>query len=147
MRNKTWIRLLAGLFCVALLIGLMPMQSAHAESAIASGFVNTTKLNLRKGAGTGNSIVDTLAANTAVNIYEVVGTWLRIDVPSTGKSGYVSGKYITVNSASLSAYALGSTSGRVNLRKEATSKSDSLAYRRRQSGTDRLFRGRQDRLV
>jgi uncharacterized protein YgiM (DUF1202 family) len=127
MRNKTWIRLLAGVFCVALLIGALPMQRAHAETALASGFVNTAKLNLRKGAGTGNAIVDTLSKNTAVNIYEVRGTWLRIDVPSTGKSGFVSGKYITFNSTSLSAYALGYTSGRVNLRKEATSKSDSLA--------------------
>ena len=127
MRTKTWTRVLAGLFCIALLIGIMPMERAHAETAIASGYVNTTKLNLRKGPGTGNAIVDTIAANTAVNIYQVSGTWLRVDVPSTGKSGYVSGKYITINSASLSAYALGSTSGKVNLRKEATSKSDSLA--------------------
>ena len=127
MRNKIWVRLLAGLFCIALIVGMMPMREAHAESALASGFVNTAKLNLRKGVGTRNAIVDTLAKDTAVNIYEVSGTWLRIDVPSTGKSGYVSGKYITVNSTSLSAYALGSTSGRVNLRKEATSKSTSLA--------------------
>ena len=127
MRNKIWVRLLAGLFCIALIVGMMPMREAHAESALASGFVNTAKLNLRKGVGTRNAIVDTLAKDTAVNIYEVSGTWLRIDVPSTGKSGYVSGKYITVNSTSLSAYALGCTSGRVNLRKEATSKSTSLA--------------------
>ena len=126
MRNRLWIRLLAGLFSVALMISLLPMQEAHAESALATGYVNTAKLNLRKGVGTGNSIVDTLAKNTAVNVYEVIGTWLRIDVPSTGKSGYVSGKYISVNSTSLSAYALGSTTGRVNLRKEATSKSDRL---------------------
>ena len=126
MRSKTWIRILAGLFCVALLIGTMPMREAHAESALASGFVNTTKLNLRKGAGTKNTILGTLDVNTVVNIYEVSGTWLRVDVPSIGKSGYVSGKYITVDSASLSAYALASTNARVNLRKEASSKSTSL---------------------
>ena len=106
MRNKIWVRLLAGLFCIALIVGMMPMREAHAESALASGFVNTAKLNLRKGVGTRNAIVDTLGKSTAVNIYEVSGTWLRIDVPSTGKSGYVSGKYITVNSTSLSASAL-----------------------------------------
>lgn len=119
--------ILAGITCMLLLYAALPMQTAHAESTLATGFVNTTKLNMRKGAGTGHSIVDTLSKNTAVNIYEVVGTWLRIDVPSSGKSGYVSGKYITVNSSSLTAYALGVTSGKVNLRKEATSKSDSLA--------------------
>ena len=127
MRNKIWLRLLAGLFSIALMVSLIPMREAHAESALATGYVNTSKLNLRKGVGTSNSIVDTLSKSTAVNIYEVIGTWLRIDVPSTGKTGYVSGKYISVNSTSLSAYALGSTSGRVNLRKEATSKSESLA--------------------
>ena len=126
MRNKTWMKLLAGFFCVALLIGALPMQQAHAESTLATGFVNTTKLNLRKGAGTNNAIVTTLDVNTVVNIYEVKGTWLRVDVPSKGKSGYVSGKYITVDSTSLSAYALASTNARVNLRKEATSKSESF---------------------
>lgn len=127
MRKHRILRLMAGLLCLALLIAALPTRASRAESALAAGYVNTAKLNIRKGAGTGNAIVDTLAKNTAVNIYEVVGTWLRVDVPSTGKSGYVSGKYITVDSASLSAYALGVTSGKVNLRKEATSKSESLA--------------------
>jgi len=118
---------LAAVACALLLVAAVPMQSAHAESTLATGFVNTTKLNMRNGAGTGHAVVDTLAKNTAVNIYEVVGTWIRIDVPSTGKSGFVSGKYVTINSSSLTAYALGVTSGKVNLRKEATSKSESLA--------------------
>ena len=128
MKRKHFARnMLAAVACALLLVSAIPMQTAHAESTLATGFVNTAKLNMRKGAGTGNAIVDTLSKNTAVNIYEVVGTWLRIDIPSTGKSGYVSGKYITVNSSSLTAYALGVTSGKVNLRKEATSKSESLA--------------------
>ena len=42
MRNKLWIRLLAGLFSVALMFSLIPMQTAHAESALATGYVNTT---------------------------------------------------------------------------------------------------------
>ena len=47
MRNKLMIRLLAGVFSVALMISLLPMQEAHAESALATGYVNTAKLNLR----------------------------------------------------------------------------------------------------
>ena len=132
--KRTIIRFFAALGCIALLFTALPIQSAHAESTLATGFVNTTKLNMRTGTSTKDSIVATLEKNTAVNIYEVKGTWLRIDVPSTGKSGYVSGKYITVNSSSLSAYALGVTSGRVNLRKEATSKSESLAVVEGNSG-------------
>ncbi len=121
------IRLLAALSCLALVAAATPERTAYAESAIAAGYVNTTKLNLRKGAGTGYSIVATLSQNTVVNVYEVSGTWLRVDVPSSGKTGYVSGKYINISASSLSAYALGSTSGRVNLRESATSKSTSLA--------------------
>ena len=120
------IKLLAGLFSVLLLISVLP-QTAHAETALATGYVNTTKLNMRSGASTKNAIVATLNKNDAVNVYEVSGTWLRIDVPSIGKSGYVSGKYISINSASLSAYALGVTTGKVNLRKDASSKSESIA--------------------
>ena len=78
--------------------------------------------------------MESLKKDTAVNVYEVVGTWLRIDVPSSGKSGFVSGKYISINASSLSAYALGVTSGKVNLRKEATSKSDSVAVVAKNSG-------------
>lgn len=124
--KKISIKLLAGLFSVLLLVSVLP-QTAHAETALATGYVNTTKLNMRSGAGTRNAIVATLSKNDAVNVYEVSGTWLRIDVPSIGKSGYVSGKYISINSSSLSAYAIGVTTGRVNLRKDASSKSESLA--------------------
>lgn len=119
-------KLLAGLFSVLLLVSVLP-QTAHAETALATGYVNTTKLNMRSSAGTKNAIVATLNKNDAVNVYEVSGTWLRIDVPSIGKSGYVSGKYISINSSSLSAYALGVTTGKVNLRKDASSKSESIA--------------------
>ncbi len=115
------------LLCLILLSAAMPMRAAHAETALATGYVNASTLHLRKGAATDKDIVDTLSRNTAVNVYEVSGMWLRIDVPSSGKSGYVYGKYITVNGSSLSAYALGTTTGKVHLRKEATSASDSLA--------------------
>ncbi len=115
------------LLCAGLFFAALPLQSARAESALATGYVNSGKLNLRNGAGTGNPIIDTLTRNTVVNVYEVSGSWLRIDVPSTGKSGYVYGKYISIDETSLSAYALGITTGKVHLRKEATSQSDSAA--------------------
>lgn len=126
MKRKI-LAVLSVLMCAALLAAALPPQSARAESALATGYVNSGKLNMRNGAGTGNPIVDTLTRNTAVNVYEVSGSWLRIDVPSTGKSGYVYGKYISIDETSLSAYGLGVTTGKVHLRKEANSKSDSLA--------------------
>lgn len=122
-----WIRrIFAALLTALLLFGALPMGAARAETALAAGYVNAATLNMRKGPGTGNAIVATLARNTVVNVYEVSGTWLRIDVPATGKSGYVSGKYITIDGDSLSAYGIGVTTGKVHLRKEATSKSESL---------------------
>ncbi|HWR31337.1 MAG TPA: SH3 domain-containing protein, partial [Negativicutes bacterium] len=134
MKRKIIIRITTALLSLVLLAALMPQTVAHAETALATGYVNTAKLNMRSGAGTGNAIVESLKKDTAVNVYEVVGTWLRIDVPSSGKSGYVSGKYISINASSLSAYALGVTSGKVNLRKSATSKSDSVAVVAKNSG-------------
>ena len=127
MRKRQLLRLMTGIMCLALLAAMLPARASRAESVLAVGYVNAEGLNLRKGAGTDNAIVGTLTKNTVVNIYKVSGAWLRVDVPATGKSGYVSGKYITVDGASLAAYALGVTSGEVNLRKEATSKSKSLA--------------------
>ncbi len=127
-------RSLIFLICAALIVAVLPMHSAHAESTLATGYVNASKLHLRKGAGTNYDIVDTLSRNTSINVYEVNGMWLRIDVPSSGKSGYVYGKYITVNGSSLSAYALGTTTGKVHLRKEATASSDSLAIVDSKSG-------------
>jgi len=126
MKRKA-LKVLSALLCAALLTAAMPLERAHAETALATGSVNSATLNMRNGAGTGNAIVDTLTRNTAVNVYEVSGSWLRIDVPSTGKGGYVYGKYISIDASSLSAYALGVTTGKVHLRKEATSRSDSLA--------------------
>ena len=70
MKRKHFARnMLAAVACALLLVSAIPMQTAHAESTLATGFVNTAKLNMRKGAGTGNAIVDTLSKNTAVNIY------------------------------------------------------------------------------
>ena len=127
MWKRRALQLMTVLLCLALLPAALPVRAAHAASTLATGYVNAAKLNMRKDAGTGRSIVDTLKKNTAVNIYEISGAWLRINVPSTGKSGYVSGKYISVNGASLAAYALGVTTSSVNLRKEATKKSERLA--------------------
>lgn len=109
-------RLVATLFAALLLFGALPPGPAHAETALATGYVNTTTLNLRKGAGTGYGIVTKLTYGTAVNVYAVAGTWLRIDAPSVGKSGYVSGHYITLDAGSFSGYGLGVTTGSVNIR-------------------------------
>ncbi len=118
---------LIGILCAALLFAAVPLHHARAEYAIATGTVNTGKLNLRSGPGITNGIVDTLNQGETVSIYEVAGDWLRIDAQRSGQSGYVYGKYITLDGTSISAYGFAITTGKVHLREEATSKSTSLA--------------------
>lgn len=56
--------------------------------------VGSDTLNVRTGAGTGNSIIEKIKSGTKVNVYEVLSNgWLRVKTPS-GKIGYVSGNYI-----------------------------------------------------
>lgn len=74
MKRKIIVRITTTLLSLALLAVLLPQTVAHAETALATGFVNTAKLNMRSGVGTGNSIVETLKKDTAVNVYEVAGT-------------------------------------------------------------------------
>lgn len=51
-------------------------------------------LNIRSGAGTGNSIVTKISEGTKVNVYEVLSNgWLRVKVPN-GTIGYCHGNYI-----------------------------------------------------
>ncbi len=126
---RAWALLLAAAFVFAAVPAI-----AHAETALASGFVNTGALNMRKGAGTSYALVDELKKNDVVNVYEVAGTWLRVDVPALNKSGYVSAKYITLDNASLTAIGLGVTTGKVHLRKSATASSDSLAIVEKNAG-------------
>ncbi len=122
-------RLLAVLLAVMVLFGaaLTAPGSALAEEALATGTVNTGRLNVRSDAGTGYSLVTTIDKGTAVNIYEVKGAWLRIDIPSAGKSGYVSGKYISVNAPYNPFYGLGYTKGSVYLRAKSNTGSTKLA--------------------
>ena len=117
----------AFILCLALVFALAPQQSARADYVIAKGYVNTTKLYLRAGPGVSNAIVDTLYHDEKVNIYDTEGYWLKVDVPASGKSGYVYGKSISLDGASITAYGFGVTTGKVHLREEPTSKSLSLA--------------------
>lgn len=114
------------LVCLVLITGFaLPLREARAETAIATGYVNSTTLNMRPDASTHQPVVATLKRGMAVNVYEICGVWLRIDVPELGKAGYVSGRYITLNAAGFSGYGLGSTTGTVHVRSKATAESAS----------------------
>lgn len=63
----------------------------------ATGKVNTQILNLRQGPGTTFEIVDRLQLDTQVVIVGRLSdsVWLRVNVPSIGKQGWVAAEYIT----------------------------------------------------
>ena len=103
----------------------VPVTSA--DSVIAKGTVYGSKLYLRKGPSTSYSVVDTLHSKDKLNIHAVDGNWLRVSSPDSGLEGYVFGKYVALDGASIVGYGFGVTTGNVNLRAEATSKSDLLA--------------------
>ncbi len=63
----------------------------------ATGQVNTQILNLREGPATTFEIVDRLQLNTEVVMVGRLedGSWLRVNVPSINKAGWVATEYIT----------------------------------------------------
>lgn len=105
---------------------LLPAGSARAEKALATGYVSSTTLNMRPDPSTHQAIVATLSRGDVVNVYEICGVWLRVDVPSLNKSGYVSGKYITLH-ATTGFYGLGITTVTVHVRTSNTAESESKA--------------------
>lgn len=117
------------LLLLALLVlptaGLAPREAA-AESVIATGIIyDVSSLNVRKTAN--GTVVGHVNRNTEVNIYAIEGSWLKIEATQDGKtvSGYVAGKYVRLTGDSAKLYALGYTTGKVNLRSSASSANDS----------------------
>ncbi len=126
MKGKRLLSALLAAVMLGALVGAFP-SPALAENALTTGTANTDKLNIRSGPGLNKSIVTTIDRGTEMNIYAVEGEWLRVDIPSEGKSGYARGKYVLVNAPSIPFYGLGSTTGKVHLRAKANTNSDSRA--------------------
>ena len=62
-----------------------------------TGVVNTAALNVRSGAGTGNSIIGSLKSGQSVTILGESNGWYKIQYGNT--TGWVSGQYVTVASS------------------------------------------------
>lgn len=71
--------------------------TAVQSTASKSGIVSSTTLNLRKGASTSSSVVDTLKQGQALTILKTANGWYNVKT-SSGKTGWVSSKYVTVKS-------------------------------------------------
>lgn len=86
---------------IVLSLQLLPAQTAN---ALPTGSVNTSGVNLRSGAGTTYSVVETMAKNTKVTLLSCKRyntDWYHIKVKSSGKKGYVHRDYLKINSGQL----------------------------------------------
>jgi peptidoglycan hydrolase-like amidase/uncharacterized protein YgiM (DUF1202 family) len=71
-----------------------------APNLVAAGTINASGVHIRAGASTSTMSYGRLIRNTAVGIYEKVGSWYRVRVSDTGLDGYVYAKYITLTQLS-----------------------------------------------
>ncbi len=65
----------------------------------ASGYINATRVNIRRGASTRTKSYGRLNKNTPLGIYEKSGSWYRVRVLASGQDGYVYGKYVSLHPA------------------------------------------------
>ncbi|MBQ6570133.1 MAG: SH3 domain-containing protein [Clostridia bacterium] len=72
-----------------------PKTTTTTTAAAKTGVVNTSTLNMRRGAGTSYSVVTKISKGTVVTILGTSGSWYKVKL-SDGKTGYVSQTYITV---------------------------------------------------
>ena len=68
---------------------------SQASGSSSQGKVNSSVgLNIRSGAGTGNSVIGTLANNATINIIGEENGWYKIKLDN-GRTGYVGANYIS----------------------------------------------------
>ena len=100
----------------------------------AAGAINANGVNIRAGSSTSAKSYGKLMKNTALGLYEKIGSWYRVRVTATGLDGYVYAKYVTITQTGTgssasggSAYSKGyiNASG-VNVRTGASTQYNSL---------------------
>lgn len=68
-------------------------DASHAEYTFAR--TKGTNVNMRSGAGSQHSIVQTISANnTRIYFYGMEGDWCRVQIVSNGKKGYIHKDYV-----------------------------------------------------
>lgn len=65
-----------------------------APNLVAAGVINANGVNIRAGASISTKSYGRLVKNTAIGIYEKVGSWYRVRVTASGLDGYVYAKYV-----------------------------------------------------
>ncbi|MGL5635009.1 MAG: SH3 domain-containing protein [Sarcina sp.] len=74
-------------------------ENPNVGSGIREGIVTgiSSRLNVRSGAGTNYSIITSITNNTKLKINSEKNGWYNVTIPN-GKTGFVSAKYVKVNS-------------------------------------------------
>ena len=77
MKSRKGIWILWIVVCV--LAGCMCLNQDHSDAASATGVVTASSLNVRSGAGTNYSVVNTLAKGTKVTVLNTADGWYEIE--------------------------------------------------------------------
>jgi len=100
--------------------------AAASTSATKNGYVTATSLNLRSSTSTSSKSLASLKKGLLVNIKSTSGTWYKVYVPSTKKTGWVSKSYISTKKpvTAVKTEAIGTvyyvTASTLNIRKSAS---------------------------
>ncbi len=104
---------------LSLLLTMLFSVSAFAGTqGTGIGTVTASSLRMRSGASTSHSVVTNLARNTVVSVLGESNGWYQ--VAHSGKTGYVSGDYLTVQNTAEGISTYGKVTGSsVNVRSDA----------------------------
>lgn len=90
------------LICIAVVVFILIAMTGFAAAGTKTGAVATTALNLRSGPGSNYSSLGLISINKEVTIldetYDVNGDKWYLVISPAGNQGYVSAKYVVVNS-------------------------------------------------
>ena len=94
----------------------------------ATGRINATAVNLRKGASTSTASLGKLKKDTKLGVYKKAGSWYSVLVLDTDTAGYVYGKYVSLDSAEEGGSVTSAAAGSVNASSVNIRKGPSTAY-------------------
>ncbi len=116
--NHFWKHARRALLISLLLTVLFSISAFAGTQGTGVGTVTASKLRMRSGASTSASIVTNLAKNTVVSVLGEKDGWYS--VAYGGKTGYVSGEYLTVRKTADDLSVYGRVIGsKVNIRSDA----------------------------
>ena len=68
-------------------------NESNTDTVIKTLYVNSSSVNMRKGASTSSEVVTTVSLNTSVDVYEEANGWSKVKVD--GKEGYISSSLLS----------------------------------------------------